>query len=149
MSNISENRTEEDYYQSVIEAYRSESKRVAQGFFVIDADRHVIEPPEAMTKYLDGEFASEAPKLVTDNQGSPRILMEGRLYQKPRGYGGGRLEGCGDQRPRGESLPYEQAYTHSMQYRDEDMDMGGVDIGIWFPTMGLFIPDITAVPTKL
>ena len=94
-----------------------------------------------MTKYLDPEFAREAPKLVTDNQGSPRIMMEGRLYQKPRGYGGGRIEGCGDQRPRGESLPYEEAYRHSMAYRDEDMDLGGVDVGIWFPTMGLFIPD--------
>ena len=69
-------------------------------------------------------------------------MMEGRLYQKPRGYGAGRLEGCGDQRPRGESLKYDVAHRHSIRYRDEDMDMGGVDIGIWFPTVGLFIPDI-------
>ena len=134
--------TAEEHYQAVAASHRSDSKKTAKEFFVIDADRHVIEPPEALTKYLDEEFEKEAPKLVTDNQGSPRIMMEGRLYQKPRGYGGGRLEGCGDQRPRGESLPYEEAYKHSSTYRDEDMDMGGVDIGIWFPTMGLFIPDI-------
>ncbi|MDH3378443.1 MAG: amidohydrolase [Gammaproteobacteria bacterium] len=134
--------TAEEHYQAVAASHRSDSKKTAKEFFVIDADRHVIEPPEALTKYLDEEFEKEAPKLVTDNQGSPRIMMEGRLYQKPRGYGGGRLEGCGDQRPRGESLPYEEAYKHSLTYRDEDMDMGGVDIGIWFPTMGLFIPDI-------
>ena len=106
MSNVAEVRDQsEEFYEAVAKSYRSDSKRVAKEFFVIDADRHVIEPPEALTKYLDKEFAKEAPKLVTDNQGSPRILMEGRLYQKPRGYGSGRLEGCGDQRPRGESLP--------------------------------------------
>jgi predicted TIM-barrel fold metal-dependent hydrolase len=132
----------EDFYDAVAASYRSPSKHKAKEFFVIDADRHVIEPPEALTKYLDKEFAREAPKLVTDNQGSPRILIEGRLYQKPRGFGAGRTEGCGDQRPRGESMPYEQAYRHSLEARDEDMDMGGVDIGIWFPTVGLFIPDV-------
>ena len=132
----------EEHYKAVADSWRSDTKTTAKEFFVVDADRHVIEPPEALTKYLDKEFEKEAPKLVTDNQGSPRILMEGRLYQKPRGYGAGRLEGCGDQRPRGESLPYEEAHAHSMEYRDIDMDMGGVDIGIWFPTVGLFIPDI-------
>jgi predicted TIM-barrel fold metal-dependent hydrolase len=142
MSQPASIKTSEEHYLAVAASHRSETKTTAQEFFVIDADRHVIEPPEALTKYLDKEFEKEAPKLVTDNQGSPRIMMEGRLYQKPRGYGGGRLEGCGDQRPRGESLPYEEAHAHSMKYRDIDMDMGGVDIGIWFPTMGLFIPDI-------
>lgn len=143
MGNVAQAKDQtQDYYDAVAQSYRSKSKRVAKEFFVIDADRHVIEPPEALTKYLDKEFAREAPKLVTDNQGSPRILIEGRLYQKPRGYGAGRIEGCGDQRPRGKSLPYEQAYVHSMEARDEDMDMGGVDVGIWFPTVGLFIPDV-------
>ncbi len=142
MTNTVAKTTTEEHYQAIADSWRSDSKTTARDFFVIDADRHVIEPPEALTKYLDPEFEKEAPKLVTDNQGSPRIMMEGRLYQKPRGYGAGRLEGCGDQRPRGESLKYDVAHHHSIRYRDEDMDMGGVDIGIWFPTVGLFIPDI-------
>ncbi len=142
MSDVAVKTTDEEHYQAVADSYRSKNKRVAKEFFVIDADRHVIEPPEALTKYLDPEFTDQAPKLVTDNSGSPRIMMEGRLYQKPRGWGLGRTEGCGDQRPRGEGLPYEQAYKHSMEFRDEDMDMGGVDVGIWFPTVGLFIPDL-------
>ncbi len=142
MSNVATKTTAEDHYKAVADSWRSKTKKTATEFFVIDADRHVIEPPEALTKYLDKEFAKEAPKPVTDNQGSPRILMEGRLYQKPRGYGLGRTEGCGDQRPRGESLAYDQAHKHVMENRDIDMDMGGVDVGIWFPTVGLFIPDI-------
>lgn len=145
MSQAARNVSADDHYRAVADSWRSSSKQTAKEFFVIDADRHVIEPAEALTKYLDKEFEKEAPKQVTDNQGSPRIMMEGRLYQKPRGYGCGRIEGCGDQRPRGESLPYEEAHKHSLAYRDIDMDMGGVDVGVWFPTVGLFIPDIVDI----
>ena len=69
--------------------------------------------------------------------------VEGRLYQKPAGWGPGRTEGCGDQRPRGEGLPYERAHKHAFENRDIDMDLSGIDAAVWIPTLGLFIPDIT------
>jgi len=134
-----------DKYQAVADSYRSTKKRVGKEYFVVDVDRHIIEPPEALTKYLDKEFDKQAPKLVTDNRGSPRVMVEGRLYQKPVGFGPGRTEGCGDQRPRGVGLPYEQAHRHVLENRDIDMDMGGVDVGLWIPTLGLFIPDIIGI----
>ena len=61
---------------------------------MVDCDRHIIEPPEALSKYIDKEFKKRAPKPATDNTGAPRLMVEGRLYQKPAGYGPGRTEGC-------------------------------------------------------
>src|SRR5262245_9709981 len=92
----------EERYQAVADAYRCKKKKLCKEYFVSDCDQHIIEPPEAFTMFLDPEFAKLAPKATTDNAGSPRLMIEGRLYQKPAGWGPGRPEGCGDQRPRGE-----------------------------------------------
>lgn len=131
-----------DRYKAVEDAYRSKSKKLGQEYFVIDCDRHIIEPPEAFTKYLDKEWHHMAPKPVTDNRGAPRMMIEGRVYQKMSGWGPGRTEGCGDQRPRGEGLSYQHAHQHCYEYRDIDMDLSGIDCAVWFPTLGLFTSDI-------
>jgi uncharacterized protein len=131
-----------DRYAAVERAYRSPTKKLGREYFVVDCDRHIIEPPEAFTMFLDKEWAHQAPKPATDNRGAPRLMIEGRLYQKPAGWGPGRTEGCGDQRPRGEGLPYERAHQHAFANRDIDMDLSGIDAAVWIPTLGLFIPDI-------
>ena len=142
MSTVARKEKVQDPYQAVESAYRSSKKKLGQEYFVIDCDRHIIEPPEAFTMYLDKEWKAQAPKLTTDNTGAPRLMVEGRLYQKPVGWGPGRTEGCGDQRPRGEGLAYERAHKHAFENRDIDMDMSGIDAAVWIPTLGLFIPDI-------
>ncbi len=142
MSQVASKERVQDPYQAVENAYRSSKKKIGQEYFVIDCDRHIIEPPEAFTMFLDKEWKSQAPKLTTDNSGAPRLMVEGRLYQKPVGWGPGRTEGCGDQRPRGEGLAYERAHKHAFENRDIDMDMSGIDAAVWIPTLGLFIPDI-------
>jgi predicted TIM-barrel fold metal-dependent hydrolase len=131
-----------DRYAAIERSFRSPSKKLGQEYFVIDCDRHIIEPPEAFTAYLDPEWRTSAPKPVTDNTDAPRLMMEGRLYQKPSGWGSGRTEGCGDQRPRGEGLSYEHAHRHAFENRDIDMDLSGIDCAIWIPTLGLFTPDL-------
>src|ERR1700722_14174277 len=102
-----------DRYQAVEDSYRSNKKKLGQEYLVIDCDRHIIEPPEAFTMFLDKEWQHMAPKPTTDNSGAPRLMVEGRLYQKTSGFGPGRPEGCGDQRPRGEGLSYEHAHKHA------------------------------------
>jgi hypothetical protein len=64
-----------DRYKSVEEAYRSKSKKLGQEYFVVDCDRHIIEPPEAFTMFLDKEWQRMAPKPATDNTGAPRLMV--------------------------------------------------------------------------
>ena len=132
----------EHRYKAVEDAYRSAKKKIGQEYFVVDCDRHIIEPPEAFTMFLDKEWQQMAPKATTDNRGAPRLMVEGRCYQKPAGWGPGRPEGCGDQRPRGEGLSYEHAHKHAFENRNIDMDLSGIDVAVWIPTLGLFVPDI-------
>ena len=54
-----------DRYKAVEDAYRSPGKKLGKEYFVVDCDRHIIEPPEAFTKYLDKEWQHMAPKPIT------------------------------------------------------------------------------------
>lgn len=134
-----------DFYEAVADSYRQSSKTMGNEYFVLDGDRHLIEPLEAFTKYLDKEFQDRAPTVAIDNGGGIRLVVEGRMYQKPSGWGLGRPEGNSDYRPRGVSLTRDEAVVHAMEKRDEDMDITGVDIGMWIPTAGLFLPDIVDI----
>ena len=89
-------RTEQptDLYTAVENAYRSSKKKLGKEYFVVDCDRHIIEPPEAFTLYLDPEWKHMAPKPTTDNTGAPRLMIEGRLYQKPSGWGSVKFREC-------------------------------------------------------
>ena len=88
-------------YDAIAEEYRSSTKQIRPEYFVIDADRHIIEPPEAFNKYLDKKYHDFKVQSVTDSFGGTRLMIEGRLYQKPRGFGSGRPQGTSDHRPRG------------------------------------------------
>ncbi len=115
-------------------------------YYVIDGDRHVIEPIEAFSKYLEPSFRDRAPVLIRDNvYGSTRFLVEGRLYQKVWGPGQGRREGMSGYRPRGEKpgLSYEETTAWVCgRGKLKDMDDTGIDAALWIPTVGLYIPDI-------
>ena len=115
-------------------------------YYVIDGDRHVVEPLDAFTKYLEPAFRSRGPVVVRDNvYGSTRFMIEGRLYQKVWGPGQGRIDGMSAYRPRGErpGLSYEEtAAWVSGVGKLKDMDESGIDAALWIPTVGLYIPDI-------
>jgi predicted TIM-barrel fold metal-dependent hydrolase len=123
---------------------RTWPKSMLHEYFVIDTDRHVVEPPEVFTDYLEARYKQHAYQVVRDNvTGATRFLLEGRLYQKPAGHGQGRIDGMSQYRPHGEKLTYEETYKWVCGAgKLADMDEGGVDIGLWIPTGGLFIPDI-------
>ena len=70
-----------DSYKAVEDAYRSSKKKLGQEYFVVDCDRHIIEPPEAFTMFLDKEFltilgaggnASEHRERATGAEGAKR-----------------------------------------------------------------------------
>jgi hypothetical protein len=54
------------------------------GQVVIDADGHAMET-EATWGALDQRWEAWRPRWVGDPEGVTRVLIEGRLYQKPHG----------------------------------------------------------------
>jgi predicted TIM-barrel fold metal-dependent hydrolase len=95
---------------------------------VIDADGHVMEPPSGLfDKFLDAGFRDRAPKLVEDNRGVLRWLIEGKLVPNPEGKGRG-FDGKAN----------DFARKSDSKTRLEAMDMEGVHLAVLYPSMGIW-----------
>src|SRR5262249_11246131 len=54
---------------------------------VIDADGHVLEPPDFWQQYMDPAYRDRAPQLFVDTDGQERLRIEGRVLGGPKGLG--------------------------------------------------------------
>lgn len=110
------------------------------GFKVVDADRHILEPSDLYQKYLPERFRHrvrlEGPnqtvrevdgKPVSDSARRPRRSREdyGYIFSSSK-----RWREC-----------FADAYAHHFDPASNlrDMDREGIDISVLFPTMGLYI----------
>jgi uncharacterized protein len=110
------------------------------GFKVIDADRHVLEPSDLYARYLPEKFRS-------------RVRVEGP-NQTIRYVDGERVSDS-DQRPGREVKDYGYIFAGNQRWREtfadalaakfdpasnlRDMDREGADVSVLFPTLGLYI----------
>ena len=114
------------------------------GFCVIDADRHIMEPSDLWDRYLEPAFKG-------------RVRITGPFQS--RRYVDGRSVSDSDQLPRDRTYDTEAMsaalFTEDPLYRSvfsdsvahgfdpasnlRDMDREGVDVAVLFPTLGLYI----------
>ncbi len=103
------------------------------GFRVIDADRHVMEPEDLFERYLEPEFKGR----VQIGSGRRERLVDGRpVSDNVKAPSGG-----------GMTLGQEYRATYSDAVAADfdaasnlrDMDREGVDVAVLFPTLGLYI----------
>ena len=103
------------------------------GFRVIDADRHIMEPEDLYDRYLEPAFKGR----VFVGPGRRERLVDGRPVsdntQAPSG--GGMTLGQGYR----ESYPEAVAANFDAPSNLRDMDREGVDVAVLFPTLGLYI----------
>lgn len=104
---------------------------------VIDADAHVREPKQMWETYLEEPYRARAPRIIKDNQGFYRLLLEGKLHPRPEG------KGCG--------VPYvkwaepereERLGAYNPEVRLRDMDTEGIAKALLLPTQGLAISSV-------
>ncbi len=102
---------------------------------IIDADGHVIEPPDFWDQYFErGSLYDHRPRRIRDNNGNTRLMVDGEML--PRRFGRWRGSGGGmapEQRREGGSNPNQ---------RLEDMDAEGIDIAVLFPSQLLALPQV-------
>ncbi|MHB8620487.1 MAG: amidohydrolase family protein [Chloroflexota bacterium] len=96
---------------------------------VIDADGHFHYPESVWDDYLDTAYWEERPRMVPDNGGTVRLMIEGVLYPRSVGTAPGLPWGAQatQKRRRGASDPHE---------RIKDMDLEGISQALCFPTFG-------------
>jgi uncharacterized protein len=114
-------------------------------YLVIDADGHVLEPPDLWLRYMDGPCRSRAPKVIEDEAGFQRILIEGRAHPRHQyGLNGMGSAGQSVNPPVIKAKQYEEGKRGGFDSRErlKDMDLEGIDIAVLFPTLGMFLGGI-------
>jgi len=97
---------------------------------VIDVDGHVFEPDELWEQYLDRRFHDRRPRLVLDERGTTRYLVEGRLTPAGTGVGAWVPEGMREASALREGAVDARA-------RLEDMDADGIDVAVLYGAISL------------
>ena len=109
---------------------------------IVDADSHILEPPDIWTQWLASKYQDRAPQLVKDRAGGDGWLIPGSTDADPIGLVA--TPGMPWDQFRWFGVTYEEARTgcYDGAARLADMDADGVDAEIIFPpqrTIGHFL----------
>ena len=123
---------------------------------VIDADGHILEPFDLWNKYTDPKYRDRAPRLVEDENGKRRLIIEERAAGDPqRGFGSIGGIGARQGEVKATELKYEEGRPGGFDphKRIPDMDLDGIDAAFLYPSVGLFAgavhdPDLSAAPSS-
>jgi len=111
---------------------------------VVDADCHILEPPDIWENWLPSKYEDKAPKLVKDAEGGDAWLTA--VGGEPDPIGLVSTPGMPFDKFRWFGVTYEEARAgcYNGAERLKDMDIDGVDAEILFPpqrTMSHFLGD--------
>ena len=114
------------------------------GFNLIDAEMHVIEPPDLWTKRIDPEFKDRAPRRINEQAWDIRTVVDGQML---------------NYRENGLTETEENwligKYSHAMRRNFdagsqlEAMDVEGLDMAVMYPTSGFWITGIDGMDPRL
>jgi predicted TIM-barrel fold metal-dependent hydrolase len=107
------------------------------GYKIIDADSHVIEPPQMWAKYLTPEFKQFAPSADMKIQGedivekiSPQVREEGNRQMM-------------------QAHPHAYFHHYDAESHLQAMVQMGIDIAFLYPTYGLWLFAIDSMPPEV
>ncbi len=108
---------------------------------VVDGDGHVTEPPTLWDDYLEARFRDRAPRFALGPDGRPCQVADGRYIMRhaltltlPPGY------------PEVGYVPRAGGFDPEARLRD--LDSEGIDVAVLFPSVGLFVSDVTDPPLQ-
>ncbi len=112
--------------------------------FVVDADAHVLEPPDVWQRYADPPFRERAIRVRRNSDGRDYLEVEGRPAQLTTpemlgGIGGMglSLEQLAEAATSGRYLAYAPSEAYDPKARLQLLDLQGVTHAILYPTLGL------------
>ncbi len=115
---------------------------------IIDADAHILEPPDLWVNNLEAKYRERAIRFEKDPQGWDYLIIDGKPSFYTRGWG--IVAGMGH--------PGEKFLSPNFSYRDapagayepharvKDLDAWGIDIAILYPSIGLIWEDAVRDP---
>lgn len=112
---------------------------------LVDADGHVLEPPDTWIRYIDPQYRDRAIRIDHDPNGYEVLLFDGKPLELVRGTLGS-LGGVGSSPEEIEALltPGKRSYldgcpagSYDPKARIRLMDREGVDMSLLYPSIGL------------
>jgi predicted TIM-barrel fold metal-dependent hydrolase len=110
----------------------------------VDADGHILEPPDLWTTYLEGKYRDRALRVVTDEHGLEELEIGGARSKMSRRGFPSTLGAMGDPDLRSMQLDPARTYLGEAPYgsmdpdeRIELLDAEGIDAVVLYTTIGL------------
>ena len=116
---------------------------------IIDADSHILEPPDLGLQYLEPELQERAMRIKTDSQGLEYLEVDGKPASGVRGGMLANIAGAGrtdlEHFLTPGAVPYEEARADAPASGDPDarvkwLDSEGSDMTLLYPSLGLDWP---------
>ena len=117
------------------------------GFKLIDAEMHVMEPTDLWQRYIDPEFRTRAPRRLDERRWDIRTLVEGEVMaQMP----GGDWPALSDAEETALARRYaeEIACNFDPQSQVRAMDKEGLDLAILYPTSAMYVTAFTRMDPR-
>lgn len=109
-----------------------------QGFRMIDAEMHVMEPVDLWQRYIDPEFKARAPRRLSERRWDIRTMVEGEVMASMPGGDFPALTAA-EEKTLGERYAEEIARDFDPASQVRAMDKEGLDLAILFPTSAMYL----------
>src|SRR5437868_13260068 len=112
------------------------------GFRLIDAEMHVMEPTDLWQRYIDPEFKDRAPRRLSERKWDIRTLVEGEIMAQIPGGDWPALSAA-EETAMAERYAEEIARDFDPESQVKAMDKEGLDLAILYPTAGMYATAFT------
>ena len=108
------------------------------GFRMIDAEMHVMEPVDLWERYIDREFKARAPRRLNERRWDIRTVVEGEVMAAMVGGDWPALTDA-EEKMLGDRYAEEIARNFDPESQVRAMDKEGLDLAILFPTSAMYV----------
>ena len=108
------------------------------GFKIIDAELHVMEPVDLWERYIDPEFKDRAPRRLSERRWDIRTVVEGDVMASMTDYNWP-ARSNEEEDTLAERYAEEIAANFDPASQVRAMDREGLDLAVLYPTSGMYI----------
>ena len=108
------------------------------GFKLIDAELHVMEPVDLWERYIDPEFKDRAPRRLNERRWDIRTVVEGEVMASMTEYNYPAMNPA-EENALAERYAEEIAANFDLASQIKAMDNEGLDLAVLYPTSGMYI----------
>ena len=117
------------------------------GFKLIDAEMHVMEPVDLWQRYIDPEFKARAPRRLHERRWDIRTIVEGEVMAQIPGGDWPALSDT-EETALAERYAEEIARNFDPETQVRAMDKEGLDLAILFPTSAMYVTAFTRMDPR-